>query len=360
MSDSSGRPDLRAPAASAAALVRRSGARLRGAGSRARNAMKLLRWRLETKRSTAPPAGWRIVAGKEFADHVTSVRFIILVLIIGLACVTAVVTAASFLRDAAPAATEVPSAFLLLFTQSPERIPSFAELIGFLGPLLGIAFGFDAINQERADQTLPRLVSQPIHRDDIVNGKFVAGLGVIGLALAALVAATAGVGIVRLGITPSADDVARLLIYLVLALAYIGLWLAFALLCSILLRRPATAALVALSVWLVLTLFGSLLAGLIADSIGPSDEIGNARFEHRLTQVSPATLYDAGTAAILNPQVRSVGLLLPQQLDRAVPGTLPLDQSILIVWLQSTALVAGCVVMFTLAYVAFLRQEVRA
>ena len=35
--------------------------------------------------------------------------------------------------------------------------PAFHEFVGILGPLLGIAFGFDAINAERAQRTLPRL-----------------------------------------------------------------------------------------------------------------------------------------------------------------------------------------------------------
>ncbi|HSI94299.1 MAG TPA: hypothetical protein VK925_12425 [Jiangellaceae bacterium] len=43
-----------------------------------------------------------------------------------------------------------------------------------------------------------------------------------------------------------------------------------------------------------------------------------------------------------------------------MPGTLSVSQSLLVVWPQLTALVAGCVVLFTVAYVAFLRQEIRA
>lgn len=316
-------------------------------------------WRRVGSGTPSSPAGWRVVAGKEFADAISSVRFFVLVFVIGLACVAAVVAAAGFLRDAASEATDLPSPFLLLFTQAPERIPSFVALIGFLGPLLGIAFGFDAINQERADGTLPRLVSQPIHRDDVVNGKFVAGLAAIGLTLVALVAITSGIGIVRMGITPGPGDVARLLIYLAMTLAYIGVWLAFAILCSVLLRRAATAALVALAGWLVLTLFGSLLAGLVADAV-TGDEASSARLEHTISNVSPSRLYEASTAALLNPQTRSVGLVMPEQVDRAVPGILPLDQSLLVVWPQLAALGAMCVLLFTAAYIAFLRQEIRA
>src|SRR6185295_2494043 len=105
--------------------------------------------------------GWRIVARKEFADHVHSVRFVILVVLMALAGLASVHSASAPIRDAAGAATDVPSIFLYLFTLAPDRIPAFHEFLGILGPLLGIAFGFDAVNGERSQRTLPRLVAQP-------------------------------------------------------------------------------------------------------------------------------------------------------------------------------------------------------
>ena len=35
--------------------------------------------------------------------------------------------------------------------------------------------------------TLPRLLSQPIHRDDVINGKFAAGLAVIAMVLVVMI-----------------------------------------------------------------------------------------------------------------------------------------------------------------------------
>ena len=110
-----------------------------------------------------------------------SVRFLILLVLVALAGLAAVHSAAGPIRAAADSATQTPSIFLYLFTLSPQRVPAFHEFLGILGPLLGIAFGFDAINGERAQGTLPRLVAQPIHRDEIINGKFVAGLAAIAL-----------------------------------------------------------------------------------------------------------------------------------------------------------------------------------
>ena len=78
----------------------------------------------------------------------------------------------------------------------PSPVPSFVALVGFLAPLLGIAFGFDAINGEQIREgTLPRLLSQPIHRDDVVNGKFAAGIGMIAVAVTATMLLVAGIGL---------------------------------------------------------------------------------------------------------------------------------------------------------------------
>ncbi|HUG48668.1 MAG TPA: ABC transporter permease [Candidatus Limnocylindria bacterium] len=310
---------------------------------------------------------WRIVAGKEFADHVLSVRFLVLVVILGLAAAAAVYAAAGLIREAAPSVAGQPSLFLKLFTVAPEQLPTFLVLIGFLGPLLGISFGFDAVNGERAERTLPRLLAQPIHRDDVINGKFAAGLAVIGLILAVITAVVAALGILLLGILPSAEDVLRLGLWLVLAVAYVGFWLAFALLCSVVMRRAATSALVAIALWLVLTLFAALLVGLLAGVLAPlppdataAQQIANISLQQELARLSPNRLFEEATAAVLDPSVRTVGLVLPAQADRAISSILPLDQSLLVVWPQFVAIIAVTALAFALAYVTFMRQEVRA
>jgi ABC-2 type transport system permease protein len=314
-------------------------------------------------------AGWRVVAAKELADHLLSVRFLVLLGIVGLAVAGSVYAAAGGIRDVAPAASETPSLFLRLFTFAPEdqQVPSFLSMVGFLAPLLGIAFGFDAVNGERSQGTLPRLVSQPIHRDDVINGKFAAGITVIGMILAGLTMLVAGLGLFRLGIVPTAVEVLRLLLWLAVTVVYVSFWLGLATLCSVALRRAATSALVAIAAWLVLTLFAGLLLGLVTDAIAPVPDqptadqlIRNARLEQQIGRLSPSILYEEATIALLNPEVRTIGFLLPQQIDRAVPGTLSLDQSLLLAWPQTVGLVALTILCFAGAYVLFMRQEIRA
>lgn len=310
--------------------------------------------------------GWRIVARKEFTDHVRSIRFLVLLVLVSLAGLAAVHAAAGPIRDTAEAASETPSIFLYLFTISPQRIPAFHEFIAILGPLLGIGFGFDAISSERSQHTLPRLVAQPIHRDEVINGKFVAGLFSIGLVLAAVMAIVGGYGVLRLGVGPSWSDMARIAAFYLVALVYVALWLAFAILMSVVARRAATAALTTIAVWLVFTLFGGLIAGVIADAVHPVEAestaaqvIDNAELELDIRRVSPDQLYRDATGVLLNPAQRSTGLVTTEQTG-ALPSSLALRESLLLAWWQLVVLVAGTVVLFAVAYVTFMRQEVRA
>lgn len=322
----------------------------------------------EEARAERLHGGWRIVARKEFADHIHSVRFVILVVLVALAGLASVHSASGPIRDAASQTTDVPSIFLYLFTLAPDRVPAFHEFVAILGPLLGIAFGFDAINGERSQRTLPRLVSQPIHRDEVLNGKFVAGLGAIALALAAVMAVVASYGMLRLGIGPTTGEVVRMIAFFVVAVVYIALWLALATFLSVLTRRAATAALAGIAAWLVFTLFGGLIAGLVADTVhpvptaNPTTEVvlANARLEQNVRRFSPSELYQEATGVLLNPSRQSTGLVVEDTTSQALPSTLSLSESLVLAWWQVAVLVGGVVILFAGAYASFMRQEVRA
>lgn len=314
-------------------------------------------------------AGWRAVARKELADHLRSVRFLLLVLLLTLSAVAAVVAATGRIRGVAADISGADSIFLRLFTIHLADTPfSFVSLVALIGPLLGIAFGFDAISSERSERTLPRLLSQPIHRDDVINGKYVAGLSAIALVLTALTAVVAGIGILRLGIIPTTGDAARLLVWLLVSIIYVGVWLALAILLSVRLRRAATSAMAAIAIWLVLTLFSGLLVGVFANVVAPAgagatpDEmIRNVQIERALGRISPGFLYEETTGPLLAPEQRTLAAVIsPLQAYRAIPGELGTMQSVLLVWPQIVGLVALSVVLFATSYVSFLREEVRA
>ena len=309
-----------------------------------------------------------IVATKELADHVTSIRFVILVAVVALAGLAAIHSASSNIRDAASQASGTPSLFLYLFTVSPDRVPAFYEFIGFLGPLLGIAFGFDAISSERSQRTLPRLVSQPIHRDDVINGKFVAGVAAIALAVGTVLAAVAGYGILRLGLVPTGTDLTRLVVFFLVSVVYISLWLAVAILFSTLSRRSSTTILATIALWLVMTFFAGLISGTIADALHPTTSssapeavLANARLDQDIHRISPDELYEEATQVLLDPAARTTSsLVASNRLDQALPSSLSLDESLSLAWWQVVSMAAAAAVIFVAAYLVFLRQEIRA
>jgi ABC-2 type transport system permease protein len=310
--------------------------------------------------------GWRVVASKELADHLYSGRFVVLLAVLGIATAASVFAASGGIRDVAPNADGITALFLKLFTVTIDPVPfPLIIFVSLLAPLLGIMFGFDSINGERAQGTLPRLLSQPIHRDEVILGKFVAGISVIAIMLTALVVFVAGVGIFRLGVTPTLSEVTRLLVWLLFAIVYVAFWQGLATLVSVRTTRAATSALIPVGVWLVLALFGGFLFGAIADVIVPDDGtqaglVGNARAEHAISQSSPITLFQEGSTVLLDPEVRATGLLTLEQVDRAIVSELDLVQSLGVVWPQMVVLLAMTAALFALAYVFFMRQEVRA
>src|SRR4030042_1140696 len=112
---------------------------------------------------------------KELADHLASMRFFILFILVLLAAVYATYVATQTIRGAVGTTTEF--VFLRIFTTSGEALPfSFLSFLALFIPIISIALGFDAINSERSSGNLSRLLSQPIYRDSVVNGKFLGGL----------------------------------------------------------------------------------------------------------------------------------------------------------------------------------------
>ncbi|HSL24993.1 MAG TPA: ABC transporter permease [Acidimicrobiia bacterium] len=306
--------------------------------------------------------GWRVVARKEFADHLLSARFLVLIGLLGVAAAAAVFAASSGIRAVASDTAGIPALFLKLFTVTDDPVPfPLVVFIGFLGPLLGIMFGFDAISGERSQGTLPRLLAQPIHRDEVILGKFVGGLAVVGLMLTALTLFVSGIGIFRLGLIPAPTEIGRLLVWLIVAIIYVGFWQALATLTSVTVRRAATSALISVGLWLVLALFGSFIFQAFANVLAPADDqAAGLRAELLLSRISPITLFSETSTVLLDPTQRTVDLVTIEQADRAILSNLTLTQSLSVVWPQVVGLVALTAALFAVAYVSFMRQEVRA
>lgn len=325
----------------------------------------LIRKRLNRDDEVVHP--FSVIVYKEISDQVSSWRFIILLFIIALTCFGSMYTALNNIGSAVkPNDPEGTFLFLKLYTISDGTLPSFFVFISFLGPLLGISLGFDTVNSEQTKGTLSRLMSQPIHRDYLINAKFVSALTVISVLLFALGFLFMGLGIIMTGLPPTPEEFWRVVFFILVSILYIAFWLNLAILFSVTFRQPATSALACIAVWLFLTVFYNIIVSLIAKAIAPTGIATTQQvFRYQgiitaLMRILPGELYSDATTTLLMPSVRSLGPLTMEQVIGAIPGPLPLGQSLLIVWPQLTGLIAATVLCFVLSYMTFMRREIRS
>src|SRR6201991_3723620 len=220
------------------------------------------------RREGSPWRGLSVVFFRELFDHLTSARMLVLQLLVIVFGGMVVFFAAEQIRNTT---AEDPFLFLRLFAPPGQSLLSFVLVLSILVPLMSIGLGFDSVNGEYNRRTMSRILAQPIYRDALLFGKFLAGLATLSICLLTLWLLVIGLGLLLIGIPPGAEEIARSFVFLLVTIAYAGVWLALALLFSILFRSAATAALITLGLWLLVTFIWPVLAGAIAQIIVPPD-----------------------------------------------------------------------------------------
>jgi ABC-2 type transport system permease protein len=249
---------------------------------------------------------------------------------------------------------------------------SMVQFVAFFGPLIGLVLGFDSINRERAHGTLIKLICQPIYRDAVINGKFLAGVVTISIMLTSIVLIISAFGLAVVGVVPGIEQIWRMVIYLVISIFYISFWLGISILFSICFRSIATSALASVALWIFLSFFVSLGAEVVGDTIAPVDAskqtqaevlLKNARIKRMISLSSPMVLYNEATRTIINPMEKPTRTALPGFIEGILASRfqnpLSLGQSMLVVFPHVTALVAITLLCFAISYTVFMLQEIR-
>jgi len=316
-------------------------------------------------------SGIRVIVKKELADHFSSYRFTILFALIAMVSLITAYMVGLNIRQQLEGVAKPRFIFLMLFT-APGALFSLVQFVAFFGPLVGLILGFDTINRERSQGTLSKLLSQPIYRDVVINGKFLAGVVMITVMMMSIVLVITGLGLLVMGIVPGMEEIGRIIIYLIISIIYISFWLGVAILFSIIFRSTATSAMAALAVWIFFSFFVSIGANVIADALAsdaspdnPTVVMQRAKVVKAFKLISPMELYTDATATIIDPMRKStrsfisVGPLENLSMSR-FSGPLPLGQSILIVIPYIISLVAISIICFAVSYTVFMRQEIRS
>jgi ABC-2 type transport system permease protein len=307
------------------------------------------------------------VMRKELADLFNSARFLVLFLLVLIASGLGVIAVQNGIRAALEqnfAITGDHFVFLAMFTTSFPKISffNFAIVIMIIGPIIGIALGFDTINSERTGGTMSRLMAQPVYRDSVINGKFLAGVVTLALMVGTAILLMAGFGIRMIGVPPSAEEIIRLFIYFVVTVVYGAFWMGLAMLCSVIFRRAAGSILVPI-VLLIVFFIWIFLPAVIAPvntNAAVDVQIHSLETQQALSRISPIYLYEEAFSFLLTPVVMGMGFITTQQASFMVPNPLGLDQTLLAVWPHIVAIISLSVVIFAISYIVFMKQEIRA
>jgi ABC-2 type transport system permease protein len=310
-----------------------------------------------------------IVAGKEFRDHVTSKRFLIIFAILLLISVYSIVSGMDqynktldsykqnqqqdwykeqikyIQQQIAEAQARGDSQDLIDSLQvqldsmlnpwMPSVMTIFYQLNTYfvwICALLAIALGFDLITREKEEGSLKSLLSHPVYRDSVINGKTLGAISVLVSAMGATFLITIAI-VLFFGVVPSVDDLLRIAGYFIMALLLCLAFFAVAMAASTLAKNSSMAVLYALGVIIILaglTMFSYDIVSLI---VGPAPEYGpivyynNAEGDVVATRVAAGTGTDIAIDGTLSPDSSSppASTLAPEDSTGPEPTIPPKD-----------------------------------
>jgi ABC-2 type transport system permease protein len=307
-------------------------------------------------------AGTFTVATKELRDQFGSKRFLIMFGLVLLLSTLSAYQGVDFIRD------YEEMGFLNIFSGTKFDF-SFIQIMGFFGPLLGLALGFDAINKERANGTLSILLGQPIFRDSVINGKFIAGAAALATLTLGTIGIVSGLAIPMLGFGPTGMEASKILAFTLLTVVYLLFWLSLGILYSVLAKRMSVSFMASIATWITFSIVISILASVIAgimvplpggDFRMPSDksdfktspefmETEKQRYviQSSIENISPTNLYEKAASDIL-----SMGF-------NKFKRTRTLTEVLAANWANIATIIVGLVICFSASFMVFLRSEIR-
>lgn len=308
------------------------------------------------------------IVRKELADSFNSVRFFVLFLLVLAGAAWSLYEIQQTIRTIIAqnvSITNTGFVFLAMFTPNlPVAQDKIAMLTPFslLIPIIGITLGFDAINGERTGRTMSRVLAQPVYRDGVINGKFLAGLIVLVMMVGTSLALMAGFGIRMIGVAPTEEEIIRLFIYFVVTVVYGAFWMGLAMLCSVVFSRAAGSLLVPLVLFILLFSWIYIVPSLVPinTSATLNVQMRSLQTEITLLRLSPAYLFQEAFLVLLNPMPYGLGVMTGEAAQYLTGNPLSLGQSLVQIWPHIVGLISLSVVFFAINYIVFMKQEVRA
>lgn len=332
------------------------------------------------------------IAEKEFADTIRGRRFL---LVLALFLIIAAIGAWQGIQDYTDALDRYMQILQVTGTGAVSSLarvrPSIldvfmqmGEVMSTLGAVLGIAVGFDLISGEKEGHSLKMLLSHPVYRDEVITGKALGGIVTVAFAMAVALGIALALLLIS-GHMPSADESGFILIFGLVSFLYLTCGYAIALAMSVVADRSGKALLYALVVFFFLSSVIPAAGTLAADVVAGPTPVAPAVLGQDAREEWNAYLEERKDHDLMrNAVISTAQLFSPQatyaEVSRAVTQPLiylnmhgtpdeawshfdedDLDYAEVLghLWKNIVALLLIPAAFFGLAYVAFLRMDVR-
>ncbi|WOF16269.1 ABC transporter permease [Methanoplanus sp. FWC-SCC4] len=330
------------------------------------------------------------ISHKEMSDHITSRRFLLILVITCLVLGIAAANGVNNYNNALESYKNGEVGFLFF----PSVLRAFGEITNSfglygLGAVIGIAIGFDLISGEREGKTLKTILSRPMYRDELINGKAIGGIATIGIIsfLGFLIVVAI---LLILGIVPSLDEIFLIGVIWLLTMLFMAYSFSLALMSSVLAKTSSGALILSILIFVTLTYIIPVGGGAFGSSLllgaEPSDSSYNsgsqfqkdsfesiqAEYEQKRLEIhdffnmfSVRSVYNNIASAITLPShyviTEKIGHVdfalnpdLAENVEKPTFWEIIGDK-----WIKIIVFIMWPVLFFSVAYVKFMRMDLR-
>jgi len=315
------------------------------------------------------------VARKEFADQITGWRFlVILALFLTIALVGTYSGVGSYERDLDRYAQQLatmddrfdePGRMMMPAKPPVEGVYSsmFLTLVSY-GGLLALALGFDLVSKEKESRSLKSLLSHPVYRDEIINGKALGGVALLALVVGSVLAISTALLLV-FSIVPSPGDLWMILTYAGVTHLFLVTFFSIALALSTLCRESGSALLLSVVVFILLVFLvpfataniGTALMMEEPDLAAYGGDTQSEGYQAEITAYYGQWDLIESAANLLSPQMAINALI--QGIANAPSSGATLEDTLGEIWSSIAALTIYPVAFFAVAYTRFMRMDIR-
>jgi ABC-2 type transport system permease protein len=230
-------------------------------------------------------------------------------------------------------------------------LSNLTEYVAIVGAILAVVLGYNTLTEEKETGGLRLILSRPVYRDMLLTGKLLGNSAIIAILLVAVLFFNlfllAAIG----GIWPTLGEVARLSMFVVMAFAYMVIFLAVSMLLSIHMKSSASVFLVSLVLWMAV----SFVVPQMAETQMTNSTVVNS--VSGTTNQIPEDTAVSRTIDFLSPtwHLRAIG----DQLLEVSPGSAALSDGALTVDSLKSLLVllAPTLAAVAAGYITFQRSE---